>query len=257
MTSLKPLNPMRRNRQRNSLFGVTALVVVCLLALALVLHWRNDLANLFWKGMAPVRSWRSQVAAGSVADLEAKLASTTAALADRNALAQENDVLKAMLGRPQTTKRVLGAVILRPPGIPYDTLVIDTGSNSGVSVGDTVFAGGTAAVGQVSEVYTDTSRVTLFSAPGLSYDAQVAPATNPTQVIPVSLVGQGAGSFTGQIPAGSVVAEGDSVLIPGLESAFLGAIDHIDAPSGSSFETLYVAMPVNVFSVRYVEIETH
>jgi hypothetical protein len=50
---------------------------------------------------------------------------------------------------------------------------------------------------------------------------------------------------------------GDSVLIPGLGSAFVGSVTHIDAPTGSSFETLLIQLPVNIFSLQFVEIQTH
>ena len=75
--------------------------------------------------------------------------------------------------------------------------------------------------------------------------------------MPVSLIGEGAGSFSGQIPAGGSVAVGDPVVVPGIGSDFMGSISHIDAPSGSSFETLYVQMPVDIFTLQYVEVQTH
>ncbi len=141
-----------------------------------------------------------------------------------------------------------------PPASPYDTLLIDAGSKDGVVKGQVVFAGGTAAIGEVSDVYTTTARVSLFSAPGRTYDAQVAPTATPGVVLPVSLQGQGAGSFTGEVPTGSEIVVGDSVVVPGLGNFFLGAVTHIELPQGSSFETLHVQLSVNIFTLQYVEI---
>ena len=218
---------------------------------------RKQLASVLWQVGAPVVGLRNAIEKTQVSELEAELASTTAALADRDALYQQNAELKKMLGRPQTSARVLGAVLLRPPGLPYDTLVIDVGTGNGIVVGDLVFAGGTAAIGEISDAYTTTSRVSLFSAPGRTYDAQVAPQAAPGTVVPLTLAGQGAGSISGEVPAGSAVAVGDPVVIPGLNNTFMGSIVHIDAPSGSSFETVFVQMPVNIFSLQYVQVQTH
>jgi hypothetical protein len=47
---------------------------------------------------------------------------------------------------------------------------------------------------------------------------------------------------------------GDSVVIPGLGNFFLGSVTHIETPAGSSFETLYIQLPVDIFSLQYVEV---
>jgi cell shape-determining protein MreC len=256
MTSPNPFDTLRRNRRRTPVAARLVALLVFLLVCGAVLYWRNGFANALWNAVSPAAMLRTRLESGSVGQLQAELASTTAALADRDALAQENAELKRLLGRPQASAQVLGAVLLRPPGIPYDTLVIDVGSKDGVVAGDVVFGGGTLAIGDVTDVYEHTSRVSLFSAPGRSYDAQIAPRLAPSSIVPVSLEGQGAGSFVGQIPAGSAAAPNDPVLIPGIGNSFLGGITHIDAPSGSSFETVYIQMPVNIFSLKYVEVQT-
>jgi cell shape-determining protein MreC len=248
---------MQKNRHRTPWALRLVLLSAALAACALVLFWQSAFANLFWQAGAPVLGLRNAFSQTEVSMLKAQLASTTAALADRDALYSQNLALKNLLGRPQTGGRVLGAVLLRPPGTPYDTLIIDAGIKDGLAVGNTVFAGGTAAIGEVSDVYAGTARVILFSAPGRTYQAQVSPRATSGSVIPVSLEGQGAGSFTGQVPAGSAIAEGDAVTIPGIGNEFLGSISHVAVADGSSFETLYVRMPVSIFSLQYVEVQTH
>lgn len=230
-----------------------AVLVLCVVVILL----QKQLSSVVWQVLTPIAKVRDTLASTEVSNLQAQLASTTAALADRDALYSQNIELKKMLGRPQTSSQVLAAVLLRPPGIPYDTLLIDTGTDSGVVVGDLVFAAGTVAIGEVSDVYAHTSRVSLFSAPGRTYEAEVTLQAVPGSALPVSLQGQGSGSFAGQVPAGSVAAVGDEVTIPSLNNEVLGGITHIDAPSGSSFETLYVQLPVNIFSLLYVQVQTH
>jgi len=189
--------------------------------------------------------------------LQAALASTSAALADRNQLSIENTELKSLLGRQISGVQIVAAVILRPPGTPYDTLMIDAGKKEGVTPGELVYGGGKSAIGEISEVYDNSSRVSLFSAPGRTFDAQVAPAATPGAVLPLSLAGQGGGSMIGQVPAGSNVVVGDPVIIPGIGSAFVGEVSHIEAPTGSSFITLLVQLPANIFALQFVEVQSH
>ena len=193
---------------------------------------------------------RNTVGSTSNSVLEAELASTTAALADRNALYQENAQLKQLLGRSVANHTVLGAVLERPPSIPYDTLMIDIGKNANLTEGSLVFAGGNTAIGTVSDVYSDTARVSLFSSPGASYQALLGGS------IPLSLSGQGAGSMSGEVPAGTAVTVGEMVTLPGILSAFAGSVSHISQQSGASFITVYVQLPVDLFALPYVEVQT-
>ena len=257
MTSPNPFDAYQKRRRRGRLFGPVSLLAAVLVLVAVVMLWQKQLSTVVWQLATPVVKARNTLTSSEVSNLQAALASTTAALADRDALYSQNIELKKMLGRPQTSTEVLAAVLLRPPGLPYDTLILDIGADSAVFAGDLVFAAGTVAIGEVSDVYGHTARVSLFSAPGRTYEAQVIPKAAQGSVLPVSLQGQGSGSFAGQIPAGSVAAVGDSVLIPSLNNEVLGSITHIDAPSGSSFETLYVQLPVNIFSLQYVQVQTH
>jgi cell shape-determining protein MreC len=209
------------------------------------------MSNFFWNATSPVMAFRNSFDANEASILRAELASTTAALADRNALYTENTELKQLLGRSVANHTVLGAVLERPPGIPYDTLVIDIGKQDNVTPGDLVFAGGTSVVGTVSEVYDTTSRVTLLSAPGETYDALLNGS------VPVSLIGQGAGSMSGEVPADVPVNVGDSIVLPGIFSSFVGSVSHVSEEAESSFITLYVQLPVDLFSLQYVEVQTN
>jgi cell shape-determining protein MreC len=245
MTTISP-----NRRRRGSYSGLFITVVLFVVVVVLVVLLRSMASNLFWKVLSPLVALRNEAQSGEVASLESQLASTTAALADRDALYQQNVQLKQLLGRSTLSHTTLGAVLERPPGIPYDTLIIDIGKNKGVAEGALVFAGGPSAVGTISDVYDTTSRVSLFSAPGESYQATLEDGT------PVTLSGEGAGSMSGEVPAGTTVTTGESVILPGALSAFLGSVSYIQEESGASFETIYVQLPVNLFSLQYVEVQT-
>lgn len=242
------ISPKRRRRT----FGSTGFIVTVffVLILGLVAVLRPHVSSLFWQAAAPVLALRNMAAQTDASRLASELASTTAALADRNALYQENIQLKALLGRSVEQHSTLASVLMRPPGIPYDTLMIDIGAHAGVVPGALVFAGGSLVVGTVSDVYENTSRVVLLSSPGQTYQATLQNGT------PVSLEGQGAGSMVGEVPAGTSVTGGEAVTLPGVLSSFVGSVSYINHENGSSFETLYVQLPVNVFNLTFVQVQT-
>jgi len=244
MTTISRNRRSRLPLSRLAKFGALALI------LAAALFWRAALSGLLWRALAPVAAWRDSLDATQNAALRAELASTTAALADRDALYAENAALKAQLGRSAAAPRLAALVLERPPGIPYDTLIIDAGQNLGVAAGDAVYAGGTTLIGQVTEAYATTARVTLLSAPGQSYQALIR------GTVPVSMAGQGAGSLKGEVPAQTQVGVGDPVLFADIAGGYTGSVSHVDAPEGESFEVVYVALPVDLFSLRYVFVQT-
>lgn len=262
------ISPNRRGRAFSPRFFLT--FTALLVCIGIVVLFRNPLSSIFWRASAPLVELR--LAAGnslgrlfaqfsSKASLEeqnerlrAALASTTVALADRNALFQENLLLKNAFGRDAGTGAVLAAVLMQPPATPYDTLVIDAGSSDGVVQGAVVSAGGTTVIGRISAVYAHQSQVTLFSAPGESYQGLLLLSAQGNLSVPLSVVGQGAGSMMGEVPAGTPVSVGDSVELPGIAVMFSASVSYIEAPEGQSFETVYMQLPVDLFSLHYVEV---
>ncbi len=243
-----------RNRARGGqktkhialVFGVGALLF------AAAAYGQGALGGLLWRVLEPVLAVRNSVTASEVAILQSELAAAKAARADRDLLLQENKDLKQRLGRTSTQARTLAGVLLRPPGIPYDTLVLDAGAAEGVGAGDLVLAGGAGVIGTVVEVYPTTARVILLSAPGETHDALVSLAD--AQVLPVRVEGQGSGSMRAQVPAGAGVVVGASVVLPGVFAGYTGTVTHVDAKEGESFETLYMQLPANPLQLRFVEI---
>jgi len=226
-------------------------VVVLLVGVALL--WRSGSSALVWKALAPVMAVRNAIDHTQVAALRAELASTSALVADRNVLKAENMMLKARLGRVALEGQILLAgVLMAPPASAYDTLVIDAGSAQGVAVGQNVSAGGSTIIGTVTDVSSDTAHVTLLSAPGTTHDALVMGKSGST--LPISIAGQGGGSFSGQLPTGSAVEPGDSVVFAGVAGQFVAQVVAVDQKPGESFVTIYMHMPVNIFELRFVEV---
>ncbi len=210
-----------------------------------------NIYNPFSFGIAQF-TYRAQMVSENEA-LKAALASTTAHVLDRDLLYQENIDLKARFGRDANQKTILAGILLRPPGVPYDTLVIDAGKQQGLQVGNYVSGGGTTIIGEIDQVYTGTSRVVLFSAPGQSHQALLS--ENSTHgVVPMSLEGQGAGSLVGEVPAHTQVSIGDPIIFSGLSDELFGLVTAVDAKAGESFERVYLHLPVNPLELRFVEV---
>lgn len=224
---------------------LTLLVVVLVIAAAAI--WRVPLSDALWRALGPL-----MLARHSSAGPEATLASTTALLADREALMKENEELKSRLGRDPNVPRVLAGVILRPPATPYDTLVIDAGFREGLARGDAVSAGGTTMIGVVSELYANSARVTLYSAPGEKYDALLHLSDGST--LPVAIEGQGGGSLVARVPAGTLVRAGDYALLPGIMGGLTAKVTHVEGAEGESFSAVYLSLPVSPSSLRFVEV---
>ncbi len=219
-------------------------IIVLVIVLGFAATFRTQLSGLLWSIIAPVMHLRF---AGTPDAFDT--ASTTAALADRNALYAENLELKARLGRPGVaSKRILAGVVLRPPATPYDSLVIDAGSAEEVAVGDAVSAGGTTLIGTVSEVSIHTARVALYSSPGTQYQAFL----NGT--VPLTIEGQGGGSMTARVPSGTVVSVGDIAEVPGIMGGLAAKVRAVERNESESFLTLYFTLPADIFGLRYVEV---
>ncbi len=241
MISNRPLFYMQGGRrpQRGGGGARTALVLGAL-ALLLILCWffRAPLGELFWRLAAPVMRARFS----PVVQVEPP--------ADRDALYAENVELKRMLGRSVQFERVLAAVLMRPPATPYDSLVIDAGSEHGVAQGDVVAAGG-VVLGEVTQVYARAARATLYSAPGEQHEVLLRRGSS---TLAITLHGQGGGSLTAEVPAGAGAQVGDEAVIGGLYSGVVGRVVGLDRSEAESFSTLYFQLPVALSALQFVEV---
>src|SRR5690242_17453579 len=120
-------------RTRTPLPFLLSLVFAALL-IVLAVVFRGPAASLLWRVLGPVVALRDSFG-GDPAALRAELASTTAALADRDLLAAQNAQLRAELNRAPSGSEIAASVLMGPPGVPYDTLLVDAGSAQGVVSG--------------------------------------------------------------------------------------------------------------------------
>ncbi len=181
-------------------------------------------------------------------DLENQVTSLQLKQVDYDTILKENQDLKNQTAdhHPRITSRILS----KPPQSPYDTLVVDAGSDVGVAVGDTVYLSDTIIVGMVTSITSHTSLISLFSASG-----QKQQSTNSRTGALFDLVGKGGANFQVEVPKDTDITVGDTFLFPNKSASVLATAYYIDTDSQSSFKTIYLHSPGNVFSSQWVFID--
>ncbi len=147
-------------------------------------------------------------------------------------------------------------VLLRPPESPYDVLVLDQGSNAGITVGmmaSTLVTASSSArvvvpIGTVASVTSTAARVVLFTSPRVKTSVWVG-----NTHVPLTLVGSGE-SWWASAPRSASIVVGDSVRAPG-EGAPLGVVARIDSDPSSPSMGVWVTPLVNSLSIVDVYLQ--
>lgn len=184
-------------------------------------------------------------------ELRQKVAELQSIVADRNTLSLENQQLKEVFGRKaDSDKKILARILAKPPISSYDSLLIDVGQNDGIEAGDIAYIGN-VAVGQVTEVLKNTSKVALFSAPGNEITAEIG-----TEHLPIKIKGMGGYNFSAQVPKNSPISRGDSAALQNFRVSVLGNVYKIETKPEEPFDEIMITLPFNLNNILWVEIKT-
>lgn len=253
----------RRNALISSArFSWGALVLVCAVLLLLA---RLFAPNLFLQAFAPVfrasdalsaRSHALWSAFGDTAHLalqnEKLMRENVAYVSENRALIKK---IESVSGLALGAKGIIAGVIARPPESPYDALVVSAGGEDGVIVGMEAFGEGGVPLGLVSSVSHNFSRITLFSAPGMTVNGWVGRANLPRQAdAPLTITGAGAGAMNASAPRSANISAGDVVFAPGPGLLPVGTVVRIDGDPASPSITLRIMPALNLFSIAWVII---
>ena len=184
-------------------------------------------------------------------------------------LKTENEYLRSMLGKnPESSDMILAGVVERPPRSPFDSLVLDIGSDQDILDGDLVFSDGFYAIGTISSVNEHTSTVSLFSSAGQKIDALInstseeskddfstTTAKKKNSLFPVLVEGRGGGNFYMKLPKNIKVKVGDPVVWPSTETILLGAVEVVESGDGDAYSQVLFKSPINMNSLRYVQVK--
>ncbi len=261
------MNYLLKSKPKNDNLGkiITVVVLFCLLGLS-EFFFGNNIRNISHAIARPLWS-ASKVATQPFSKIkgffsfknslvsknqaqEEELLSLRLKKIDYEVLSKEFDDLKNQLGREGDTPRKISRVLSRPPLSPYDTFVIDIGSEEGVSLGSRVYISENIIVGLVKNVTPHTSLVELFSNGDSEQEATLS-RTGSSFV----LKGQGGGNLELEVPKDADVLWGDVFLYPKFSPAMIGSVYYIDENSQSSFKQIYIRVPGSIFSTKYVFVE--
>ena len=185
-------------------------------------------------------------------------------LSESQVIAMQDASLRAAIGDNSTTTvggiavasnvRARGGVlanVIENPGVsPYDTLVIDAGSDQGIEVGDTVRVGTISIIGTVTQIFPGSSVVTLLSSSNQILNVIVASTT------PATAYGRGGGNFLITLPKSATGGVGDSVFVPQY-SEMIGKVQAVDNDDADAQKNLYVAFPFSLETLGMVTVYPH
>ncbi len=184
--------------------------------------------------------------------LKAELDAKKSDIASLSALRHENNDLLAELGRevPAGASSTVAAVLSGPNLPPYEDLIIDAGTDMGISVGDRVIYKPNIVLGEIEEVYSHSSKVKLYSGSGVRTDILI-PGDTSTHAV---AEGYGGGNFSLSLPSSVYLYNGMQLLIPGSDIYILATIDYIKVDKVNSVEEALARYPVNIKNIRFVHV---
>lgn len=203
----------------------------------------EDSWNSFWGGFSGLRelSMKNDALRSQVSSMELQIL-------ENASLKEEVLRLRKALGRESADVRVYARVLSLASQSPYDIIVVDVGTENGVKVGDRVTYSGAGVIGSISDVYSSSAKVKLFSSHGEENAVIIGVAG-----IPSFAYGRGMGNFEAKVPQGSNLAVGENVLLPGT-NLIIGVIGSIEEKPALPFARVLFRTPFNISDMRSVEI---
>lgn len=177
--------------------------------------------------------------------------SLKAKLENYEIIEKENLDLKKTLNRIKDPQNyVLANILTKPNRSLYDSVILDIGKNHNIETGDTAYAYGEIPIGRISEVYENSSLLTLFTSPGLKTEGFIDEVNAS-----VELIGRGGGNFETVIPVDLSLPNGTKVYIPGYDARVLARIiETISSPS-DPFKKVILNSPINIENLKWVQLK--
>lgn len=163
-----------------------------------------------------------------------------------HSIEDENVALREMAHLAEEREGITARVLSNFDASPYGTLLIDTGINDGVRIGNKVKTAGGFVLGTVSDADVENATVKTLFAPENSVDlldGEVA----------FSATGRGGGNARAEIPRDAKVSVGDSLIAKEF-GAPAGVIGSIESASSSATQTLFIRIPVNLNTLQFVYV---
>src|SRR3989344_5069582 len=258
------MNSYRQNKSpHRRLLALTVLVIFLFLLDVLT---GGSVRHQLRGGAVVLARWSSYVSGGiagsGVFRTRASLESQNRSLAEELAqyeeragayevLRVENEELRAFVRLVEGTSRegqgVTAPVVSSVRTSPYGTFLIGAGEAEGIVRGSQVLTSGGFVVGTVSDTGAHTATVAEVFAPGASVEAMAGGAT-------FSAAGSGGGNARAKVPRALTIRQNEPVLAPQLGQRPIGIVGSIASSTASASQELFIVLPVNLSSLRYVYI---
>jgi len=197
--------------------------------------------------------------------LKSEIATIKERLAYLSVLKDENNNLKNLISRrsntafssttsfrlcPPTETAIGGVVILSPEKSYYNSMLIDVGRDDGISKGDRVYTFGDIVLGTVCDVFSDKSRVILYSAAKV-----ITPVFLGKENTSISIEGDGAGTFIAKLPKSVTLSKGDRATLPSDKLSLVAMVEQVKTSEDAPFATIYLKSPANLYSLKWVYVD--
>lgn len=242
-------------------FAIVALIIVALFGLDTI---TSGIVRSYVRTIGTI-AWSTAVSAVTAID-------SSGVLASRQSLIRENDALKEQLSLLQEHSarfkeleadnarlQELAHLVARDPGgiavrmlssfqaSPYGTFLIGSGKNAGITIGSVVLTPGGYLLGTISDVDSETASVKALLSPGENIDLIA-------NEVAFSAQGYGGGNARGEMPRTALIAVGDAVTSPKHYNRIVGIIGAIESASSSASQKVFMRLPTNLATLRYVYI---
>jgi cell shape-determining protein MreC len=140
-------------------------------------------------------------------------------------------------------------VIAKPSQSFVNSILLDQGSVEGIHTGQMVVAQNNLGIGTVVQVTEHTATVELFGGPQFSGDVHLL-----KQSLVVPAQGKGGGNLELEIPREIEITDGDLITFPARPDIIIAVIKSVQFDPRDPFQTVLARAPVNVQTLRFVQV---
>ncbi|MEK7566970.1 MAG: rod shape-determining protein MreC [Patescibacteria group bacterium] len=140
-------------------------------------------------------------------------------------------------------------VLMVPPAIDYDQLIVGKGAQDGVESGKIVLVGQNIIFGTVGDVFSGSSRIISFSSYGREQNVFLEKAG-----ISATATGRGNNELAVTLPRDFPAEVGDKAYSMTDRPYLVGLVEKIEAHPSSPIKTLKIRQPFNIYNLRSVNI---
>jgi cell shape-determining protein MreC len=189
-------------------------------------------------------SSRASLAAENAALREA-LSHAQEDAASYRALQTENQELRSLVHLAAQFPGLTAPIVSSVYSSPYGTLLI--GAGPGVAPGDIALTADGFAVATIESAAAGASTATQVFAPNSTVNVLIGATAAQAS-------GRGGGNARAKLPRDAAVSVGDVVTAPELGGRPVGVVGKVDASPAAAEQTVYISLPVDLASLKFVYI---